>query len=282
GSLAASPEVLQLLFAATDALEDLASGKSLVLDDLYQRFEPFLADQAQRAAAQAAPAPDAAEQEQVVAASEPNVPVFTERRGRFAESLDDLVKLVSEHVIARTVFEQRMADFVRVLNELQPSTDRLRRVAYKLESQYEASALGQGFALPGTGGIANRLLRAFQGHGFDDLELDRYNEFHLLTRELAETASDIQTLASELGGLKGEFDANLTQQARLTGELEDKLMRLRLVPLSTMASRLQRTVRQVATQQGKRVELVLEGEGTGLDKSVLEDMSEPLLHLLRN
>src|SRR5262249_40435450 len=78
------------------------------------------------------------------------------------------------------------------------------------------------------------------------------------------------------------FDANLTQQARLTGELEDKLMRLRLVPLSTMASRLQRTVRQVATQQGKRVELVLEGEGTGLDKSVLEDMSEPLLHLLRN
>src|SRR5262249_21990322 len=56
GSLAPSPEILQLLFAATDALEDLASGKSLVLDDLYQRFEPFLAEQAQRAAAQAAPA----------------------------------------------------------------------------------------------------------------------------------------------------------------------------------------------------------------------------------
>jgi chemosensory pili system protein ChpA (sensor histidine kinase/response regulator) len=285
GTLALTPELLQILCGSADALEDLAAGRPADLEPLYRGYTAFLGQQKESTPARP---PESAEAvPQPVAGEVPNearetAPKFVERRVRFAESLDALVKLVSEQVIARTVFEQRMADFLRLLNELQPSTERLRRVSHRLETQYEASALSGGSGQPGHGGLHNRLQHFFQSHGFDALEFDRYSEFHLLTRELAETASDIQTVVGELGHLLGDFDSYLTQQARLTNETEDRLTRLRMVPLATLAGQLQRTVRQVATARDKKVTLVLEGENTGLDKNVLEAMTEPLMHLLRN
>ncbi len=176
-----------------------------------------------------------------------------------------------------------MSEFARLLGEMEPSTGRLRRAAGKLESGYEAKALLDGAAVGGGGGFGG--WASTDSHGsmeFDFLEMDRYTEFHLLSRELAETTSDIQMVAGELGHLQIDFDGLLARQARLSSELEDKLMRLRMVPLSSLAARLQRTVRNAAQQCGKSVELALEGERTGLDKTVLEAMADPLLHLLRN
>jgi chemotaxis protein histidine kinase CheA len=182
GTLPLTPEVLQLLCVSADALEDLAAGRTASLEPLYQGYEAFLGQQAKPAPASSTQpadtvAPPAAEVPPETREAAPN---FVERRVRFAESLDALVKLVSEQVIARTVFEQRMADFLRLLNELQPSTERLRRVSHRLETQYEASALSGGSGQPGKGGFHNRLQRFFQSHGFDELEFDRYSEFHLL------------------------------------------------------------------------------------------------------
>jgi chemosensory pili system protein ChpA (sensor histidine kinase/response regulator) len=221
------------------------------------------------------------------------------------ERLDELVRLVSELVITRTSFEQSMAEFAREVEEHQSSSERLRRVSSKLESQYEASSLGGGklvpFLLSGVPGIGNRLPMAplsglspvnqntygqntygQNAYGFDDLEFDRYTEFHLLTRELSETTSDIQSVGNELANLSGDFESYLNRQGRLYSEVQDKLMRIRMVPLSTLAARLHRTVRTVATKQGKLVDLVLEGDNTQLDKTVLDEISDSLLHILRN
>jgi chemosensory pili system protein ChpA (sensor histidine kinase/response regulator) len=188
-------------------------------------------------------------------------------------------------VINRTTFEQRMAELIRQVDELEPSTGRLKNVSYKLETEYEASALGGGRGLGPTrsdhGGI-NRILANYHTHGFDDLQFDRYTEFHLLTRELAETTSDVQTTSGELRHVIGDFEGCLTRQTRLTGEIEDKLMRLRMVPLALLSTRLQRTVRNAADQKNKQVDLILEGEATELDKTVLEEMIDPLMHILRN
>jgi len=68
----------------------------------------------------------------------------------------------------------------------------------------------------------------------------------------------------------------------LTSEIQDKLMQLRMVPLATLATHLQRAVRVTARQRGKEAELVLEGEDVAFDKTMLEAMAEPLLHMLRN
>jgi chemosensory pili system protein ChpA (sensor histidine kinase/response regulator) len=316
--LAVTPEIVRLLYASTDSLEDMVTGKPAAasLDELYGSFDRLLGSSlhdetatsagarmatvddellpvpikrevaARRSERKARLAPVAAELD-----AEGSAVAELRRQSQFVrfpiDRLDELVKLLGELVITRTFLEQRMADLVRQVGELEHSSDRLRRVSSKLETQYEASSLSAGHPAP-TGGSGNgngnghHLPVTTQTHGFDDLEFDRYTEFHLLTRSLSETTSDIQTVAGELGSLIGDFDSYLNRQARLSSEVEDKLMRSRMVPLATLASRLHRTVRNVASQRGKQVELVLEGENTELDKTVLEEMADPLLHLLRN
>ena len=156
------------------------------------------------------------------------------------------------------------------------SAGRLVRVSGKLEAGYEASAL--------VGERVSAGATAFSGgrDGFDSLEFDRYTEFHFLSRELAETTNDVQTVFGEFGHLLGEVEGQLTRQVRLASEVEDKLMRLRMVPLATIAAKLERTVRTAAVTAKKKAEFVLDGERTGLDKTVLEMMADPLLHLMRN
>ena len=119
-------------------------------------------------------------------------------------------------------------------------------------------------------------------HGFDDLEFDRYTEFHLVSRELVESSSDIQTVGREFGHLNSDFLGYLNRQSRIYNELQDRLMRLRMVPLASIGQRLHRAVRQVSTHENKLVELFLEGEATAIDTMALQEMVDPLVHLLRN
>ena len=86
------------------------------------------------------------------------------------------------------------------------------------------------------------------GHGFDELEFDRYTEFHLLTRELTETASDIATIGARVAGTIGDFDSDLTRLGRLTREVQDKTMEFRMVPLGTLTTRLERAVRSTGRE----------------------------------
>jgi chemosensory pili system protein ChpA (sensor histidine kinase/response regulator) len=192
------------------------------------------------------------------------------------ERLNDLVRVVSELVINRSTFEQHHLALIEQIDELKLSTARLRRVTHKLESDYEVKAL------------ANRdqsgawFVSGPNAQEFDELEFDRYTEFHLLTRELTEISSDIATIGNRVATTIGDFDGDLTRLGRLTREVQDKTMEFRMVPLGTMATQLERTVRSAAEACGKPVDLVIEGGHVALDKSLLEQMSDPLLHLLRN
>ncbi len=314
GAQAVTPEVLALLFASTDALEDLVGGEfdpaamPGALQDLYARYAAWLGQAAPQAAEArparrveplgAAPVIDLAElvprlaeavETEVVEKPAPAAPRAPAHVVRVPiERLDELVRLVSELAINRTAFEQRMTDFARFMEDLRFSAERLRRAATNLETQYEASTLGgvgQAVSLPGStpgGAAAQANSLRYNTHDFDALEFDRYTEFHRLARELTETTSDIRTVANELTTLIGDFDSALNRQARISSELQDKLMRVRMVPLAALATRLHRTVRTVAQDQGKLVDLVLEGEHIELDKTMLEEMVDPLLHLLRN
>jgi chemosensory pili system protein ChpA (sensor histidine kinase/response regulator) len=225
------------------------------------------------------------------------------------ERLDALVKLISELVISRTVLEQRMSDFVREVEELQHSTDRMQRVSTKLGTEYEAKSFASGNptlldvkrirqeivserlaampAMPGSSfgtDIAPSGFAPlnFAAHGFDELEFDRFTEFHSLSRELAEASGDANAVGNELENLLGDFDQVLNRQRRLTSEIQERLMRVRMVPLSTLSARLQRTVRVTADKEQKLVDLRLEGENIELDTTVLDQIADPLLHLLRN
>jgi chemosensory pili system protein ChpA (sensor histidine kinase/response regulator) len=200
------------------------------------------------------------------------------------ERLDALARTVSELVINRTAFEQRMADLLRFVEDNRASVQRLRGISYKLETEFGVKLLGgqRGFAQAAAAGMTHGLKNSNQNEEFDSLEFDRYSDFHILARSLAETTSDFDTVGNELRGLLGDFDTLLNRQGRLAREAQNRIMGIRMVPLSTLASRLQRSVRVVAQEQAKNVVLELIGETVELDKLVLEEISDPLLHLLRN
>lgn len=199
------------------------------------------------------------------------------------QRLDALTRLVGELIINRTAFEQRMTDFAHFVEEMQLSIERLRNTSHQLEAKYGVNLLG-GRRISGDGASLTDGLSILSSRidEFDDLEFDRYTEFHLMARSLAETGSDLNTVSGELRNLIGDFDQLLTRQGRLSRDTQDRLMRIRMVPLATLATKLHRTVRVVANQQDKLIDLEISGEYVELDKFVLEEMADPLLHLLRN
>ncbi len=194
------------------------------------------------------------------------------------ERVEELVRLVSELIVSRSAFEQHYRQFAHEGGELRLSAERLKRLSIKLENDYAIKAMsgasgGQALFASAAGASAD---------SFDELEFDRYSEFHLLSRDFTETASDVTTAGGELKNVTGDFQASLARLSRLTSEVQDGLMRLRMAPFSSLENRLHRTVRVAAQATGKNVRLEIEGSDVELDKTVLEEMTGPFEHLLRN
>lgn len=200
------------------------------------------------------------------------------------DKLDDLVRIVSEMVISRSVFEQRLTELSMQVEELQNSTRRLSHSTGKLETDFEASAMSapnSRFQIPSSFSNSSFITQQSSSE-FDSLEFDRYTEFHQTTRELVETTGDTFAINNELENLRGNLEMLFDRQRRLIEEMQDKLLRLRMVTFGSLSNRLQRTARVTAEQEGKQVELVIHGEQLEVDTQVLDSLVEPLLHLLRN
>ncbi|MDQ3130881.1 MAG: response regulator [Acidobacteriota bacterium] len=117
---------------------------------------------------------------------------------------------------------------------------------------------------------------------FDSLELDRYTDFHQSTREMVETASDAFAINTALDGLRGNLETLFDSQRRLIEEMQDKLLRIRMVNFGTLSARLIRTARVTCDEENKQAEFYIEGENLEIDTQILDSLIEPLLHLLRN
>lgn len=220
------------------------------------------------------------------------------------QKLDELVNLFGELLVNRSVLEERLQRLVRLVADVGVSSNRLAGVGQKLESRFEAATLPSGHAvqaMPGEGDqslVQRSLISSSSNHGmngqnkhatepshlvdFDELELDRYTEFHQLARGLSEGISDMTTLSTEMDTIIREAEGIFARENRLNTTFQDRLMKIRLVPLSSMAPRLYRAARAVALKQGKDFEFLLEGEDTEVDRTVFEEIAGPLLHLIRN
>ena len=201
------------------------------------------------------------------------------------DRLDSLVSLVGEMIVNRSTISQRLTDFAERIEEMNSSLQRLRGIASEVENQYSVDAL-QKSKLRGKGIGVNRIKDNLESNEatdeLDSLEFDRYTEFHLLARSLSETTSDIAVVTSELRNLYGDFDSLVNRQQRFNRDAQQNLMQVRMVPVDSISSRLERTIRTVSKKLGKKIDLVLSGENTELDKTVLEEITDPLLHLIRN
>ena len=189
-----------------------------------------------------------------------------------AELLDTLLNTAGEVSIARARLEQQMGSIEFNLGELSRTVTRLKEQLRKLEIETEAQILHRH---EDDVGSAHR-------SDFDPLELDRYSSIQQFSRALAETANDVASIQGLLETLSGDTQNLLQQQARTITELQNGLMRTRMVPFQRHVQRLARIVRQAAADTGKRAELIVEGAAGELDRQVLERMLPPFEHMLRN
>jgi chemosensory pili system protein ChpA (sensor histidine kinase/response regulator) len=187
-----------------------------------------------------------------------------------AELLDQLLNVSGEVSISRARLEQQVGSIEFNLAELSRTVTRLKEQQRKLEIETEKQIL-HGHEEE-TGHRAE----------FDPLELDRYSAIQQFSRGLAETASDVASIQQLLESLAQETQNLLQQQARTVTELQNGLMRTRMVPFQRHVQRLSRIVRQAAADSGKRAELIVSGASGELDRQVLERMLPPFEHMLRN
>ena len=189
-----------------------------------------------------------------------------------AELLDDLVNLAGETSIFRGRIEQQVNDARVALNEMETTIERMRDQLRRLDTETQGRILSR------------QQVDAERSdyEEFDPLEMDRHSQLQQLSRALFESASDLLDLKETLDRRNQDAENLLQQQGRINTELQEGLMRTRMVPFERMLPRLKRIVRQVSSELGKDVEFIVGNAEGEMDRNVLERMAAPLEHMLRN
>ena len=188
-----------------------------------------------------------------------------------ADLLDRLVNYAGEVAIYRARLEQQLAAFRATAQEMERTNIRLRDQLRRLDAETEAQIIARYQRESEAGNEA-----------FDPLELDRFSNLQQLSRGLAESAADLQSLHESMDDLTRQYETLLLQQSRVSSDLQEGLMRTRMLPFDSLVPRLRRVIRQAAGETGKQAQLKLEGAQGELDRNVLERMTAPLEHMLRN
>ncbi|HEV7915568.1 MAG TPA: Hpt domain-containing protein [Albitalea sp.] len=187
-----------------------------------------------------------------------------------APLLDRLVNQAGEVSITRSRIEVEVNQIKGSLTDLTDNLERLRGQLRDIELQAETQ-------------MSSRLEAAkAAAQTFDPLEFDRFTRFQELTRMMAESVNDVATVQRTLHRTLENTEDELAAQARLTRDLQDDLLRTRMVEFEGLSDRLYRVVRQAAKETGKQVRLDIVGGSIEVDRGVLDRMTGAFEHLLRN
>jgi chemosensory pili system protein ChpA (sensor histidine kinase/response regulator) len=310
GEIDPSPAVVDLCLESVDVLkktlhhqwEDDAEMRTVV-DSLLGRIAEFapmepeeaeaLAEAASGAEAEAegegegpsqkkTPARAAAKQASAAGSSAKSVRIALER-------LDRMMNTVGELVINRTRMVGRVAELEKLVETLGFSKERLQGKVGEFQDKYEFNRISSSrLAGPWNASQTPQMLtsaaagdRSFLSD-FSELEMDRYDDFNILSRSMAEISADVNEVLSQLEGFIGRVEGDIDEFTKLAHHLQDEFTAARMVPIGTLYSRLTRAVRDAAKSAGKNVELDLSGSETELDNNIIQQISDPLVHLVRN
>ncbi|MBJ8056483.1 chemotaxis protein CheA, partial [Bacillus cereus] len=90
----------------------------------------------------------------------------------------------------------------------------------------------------------------------------------------------LEQIAKELEN--NELTDTVERMSRISGDLQSIILNMRMVPVETVFNRFPRMIRQLTKELNKKIELIIEGAETELDRTVIDEIGDPLLHLLRN
>lgn len=187
-----------------------------------------------------------------------------------ASLIDELLRLMGENIISTGQVRERLRRLAQQNRLLQQQNQVFLQLAIELEELVDLRDAGRTF----------RPVRT--GDDFDPLEFEHYSELHTVSRRLIEAATDVGELSRDAKNELGELNELVEVQSRLHTQSQNTVLRTRMVPVATIVSRMQRSVRQAARLLDKQVALHVNGADTMVDSNILNDLADPLMHMLRN
>jgi len=306
GEIDPLPQVIDLCLESVDVLKktlhkqwgneaEMRTGVDSLLNRIAE-VAPMDAEDAP-VAAEAATANDSAESETAASAQS-----ATPKTGKAANAaaaaksvrislsrLDRMMNTVGELVINRTRMLGRVTELERLRDTLGFSKERLQGKVAEFQEKYEFNRINstRGPLSQSTTPTPQMLTNAAAGDTsfwseFSELEMDRYDDVNILSRSMTEISADVNEVLSQMGGFIGRVEGDIDEFTKLAHHLQDEITAARMVPIGTLYSRLSRAVRDAAKSTGKQVELDLSGSETELDNNIIQQISDPLVHLVRN
>ena len=190
-------------------------------------------------------------------------------------AIEEMLRLSGEMTIGRSHVKERLHQVFMLTSELRERHTTLHDRANELDRVLTMQGITAGQKQGAAGSGAPNAV-------FDALELDQYSELHGAAHGFLETIADLQTLESRMLDALAMIETGVTQEGLINSELHEHVMRARMVEAATLEPRLMRTVRQAGEATGKQVRLVFTGGDVMLDDHVVNDLINPLSHLLRN
>jgi chemosensory pili system protein ChpA (sensor histidine kinase/response regulator) len=314
GDTTLSPPAIEALFVTVDVLKLMlgltshpAASITALASDVRGRLEALLAapsapspigEPAVPPAPPAGPPPAPLAEPTVAAAVVPPAPLLRRRAlpsGAAArraprqtirvnlERLDALMDLIGELVTGRSRVDRRLEELDRLSASLFASRGRLAEAVTEFERRQldpRRTAPTTRFAPDKPTGIGQSGLSVAEM--FAELEFDRYDDAGMFARSIAEIASDIAELQVELVAVNRRLRDDMAHVHRLTAAIRGEIGRARLVPIGNLFTRFVRQGKEAARAAGKQVRIETQGETVELDTSVIEQIVDPLLHLVQN
>jgi chemosensory pili system protein ChpA (sensor histidine kinase/response regulator) len=209
--------------------------------------------------------------------------------------LDRMMNNVGELVINRTRMVGRVAELRKLIDTLTFSKERLAGKVSEFQDKYEYSRVsGTRITAPQSENkwkesASAPALTSSAATGdaslwsdFSELEMDRYDDFSILSRSMTEISADVTEVLTQLGAFTGRVQGDIDEFTKLAHRLQDQITAARMVPIGTLYSRLTRAVRDAGKSSGKQVDVDLQGGDTELDNNIIQQIGDPLVHLVRN
>ena len=210
------------------------------------------------------------------------------------KQLDNLSNLIGELVIKRNRLEQDQERLRQFLDNLLNQTQSLSEVGDRMYDLHERTLL-EGALLASRQSARYQAKVTYSGHKatvpgantpadkpFDALEMDRFTGFHLLSQEMIELIVRVRESASDIQYLVDETDQLARSFRQVTTQLQEGMTQSRMVPFAQTADRLPRAIRELSLKLNKKVNLEVEGREVLIDKMILEQLYNPMTHLINN
>ncbi|QFS46569.1 response regulator [Nostoc sphaeroides] len=199
-----------------------------------------------------------------------------------SKQLEQINDLFGELIVQRNGLNSQLERLRKLVRNLNQRVQVLDRENQELRIAYDKISTQAGMS----SGVRSQAEDSQQTQGiereFDTLEMNRYNDLNLRSQEVMETIVQVQEVTTDVQLSVDDTDQIARKINKTSKQLQTKLNHIRMRPLSDLIERFPRALRDLNVEYGKNVQLKIEGGNTLIERSILEALNEPLMHLVRN